>query len=187
MIIPPRVSIRLEYAVAKLGAEVAMMNMARVAGLQVKIVRPFNVAGPRQSGAGGFVLPRFINQALGGEPLTVYGDGRMIRAFTNVMDIADGIVRVMRYGRSGEAYNIGNPANKTTILDLAHRVLKTVGGRSEVTFVDPKKLWGPLFEEANDKYPDADRAINELGWTPKFGLDETIQQAFAYIKSGRRD
>jgi len=186
MIIPPKVSIRLEYAVAKLGAEVAMMNMARVADLHVTIVRPFNVAGPRQSGSGGFVLPRFINQALTGEPLTVYGDGQMIRAFTNVKDIVDGIVRVMRHGRRGEAYNIGNPANKTTILELAHRVLKVVG-RSSITFVDPKKLWGPLFEEANDKYPDADRAMSELGWSPRFGLDETIQQAYEYIKAGRRD
>jgi UDP-glucose 4-epimerase len=187
MIIPPKVSIRLEYAVAKLGAEVALMNMVRVAGLQASIVRPFNVAGPRQSAAGGFVLPRFINQALAGEPLTVYGDGQMIRAFTNVKDIADGIVRVMRYGRRGEAYNIGNPANKTTILDLAHRVVKIVGTRSSINFVDPKQLWGPLFEEANDKYPDADRAMNDLGWSPKFGLDETIHQAVEYIKTGRRD
>lgn len=187
MIIPPKVSIRLEYAVAKLAAEVAMINMARVDGLHVTIVRPFNVAGPRQSGRGGFVLPRFISQALAGEPLTVYGDGSMIRAFTDVRDIADGIIRTMRQGRPGEAYNIGNPANKITILELARTVLKAIPDSSTISFVDPKKLWGPLFEEANDKYPDADRAMSELGWLPIRGLEQIVRETVAYVKEGRCD
>jgi nucleoside-diphosphate-sugar epimerase len=187
MIIPPKISIRLEYAVSKLGAEVAMINMARTVGLHGTIVRPFNVAGPRQSPSGGFVLPRFLDQALAGEPLTVYGDGTMIRAFTHVRDIVDGIVRVMRNGRPGEAYNIGNPANKTTILDLAKLVIKVTGSSSPLCFVDPKKLWGPLFEEANDKYPDADRAMNELGWLPEFGLYQIVAETLCYIRERRLD
>jgi UDP-glucose 4-epimerase len=187
MIIPPKVSVRLEYAVAKLGCEVALMNMAKVAGLEVTIVRPFNVAGSRQSTLGGFVLPRFIGQALAGEPITVYGDGKMVRAFTDVRDIVDGIMRVMRLGQNGEAYNIGNPANKTTILDLAEKVLQIVGGESPITFVDPKNLWGPLFEEANDKYPDSERAMRELGWSPRYDLECTIREAADYIRERRRD
>ena len=185
MIIPPKVSIRLEYAVAKLGCEVAMMNMTKVTELDARIVRPFNVAGPRQSPMGGFVLPRFIKQALAGEPLTVYGDGRMIRAFTHVRDVADGIMRTMCCGRRGEAYNMGNPANKITILELAKKVLEVTGSRSEISFVDPKTLWGPLFEEANDKYPDADRAMNELGWRPFYDLHSTICESVEYIRDGR--
>ncbi len=187
MIIPPKISVRLEYATAKLGCEVALINMARVSGLDVRIVRPFNIAGPRQSTLGGFVLPRFIQQALAGEPITVYGVGRMIRAFTHVRDIVDGISRAMRQGRPGEAYNLGNPANKTTILDLAHKVLRVVGSESPIQFVDPKSLWGPLFEEANDKYPDADRAIAELDWCPRYSLDDIIRETTDYISEERHD
>lgn len=186
MIIPPKISVRLEYAVAKLGTEVALTNATRVSEIHATIVRPFNVAGPRQATEGGFVLPRFIKQALAGEPLTVYGDGSMVRAFTHVQDIADGIIRTMRYGRKGEAYNIGNPANKITILELAERVIKATGGKSKISFIDPKTLWGPLFEEANDKYPDADRATTELKWHPRFDLDDIIQQSTDYIRQERR-
>lgn len=187
MIIPPKTSVRLEYAVAKLSCEVALINQARCGRLHATVVRPFNVAGPRQATLGGFVLPRFIEQALANKPITVYGDGKMVRAFTHVADIADGIIRTMNSGMSGEAYNMGNPANKTTIIELAHAVLRVVSTKSFIDFVDPKALWGDLFEEANDKYPDADRAFNELGWRPRYGLEETIHETFEYMRAGRRD
>jgi nucleoside-diphosphate-sugar epimerase len=87
----------------------------------------------------------------------------------------------------GRAYNMGNPANKTTILRLAEEVIRLTGSRSKIAFVDPKKLWGPLFEEANDKYPDADRAISQLNWHPEFGLEDTIRQTIQYIAAKRTD
>jgi UDP-glucose 4-epimerase len=186
-IIPPVVSVRLEYAVAKLACEVALINTARVSDLFSVIIRPFNIAGPRQSPKGGFVLPRFIGQALSGAPLTVYGTGKSIRAFTHVADVADGIVRALRKGTPGEAYNIGNPANKVRILELAERVIRISGTRSRTEFVDPKTIFGPLFEEANDKYPDSDRAMRELEWRPRFDLDEIIRQTLEYIRAERRD
>lgn len=186
-VVQPRTSIRLEYAIGKLAAEIAVVNATNTSGLKASVVRPFNVAGPRQSGKGGFVLPRFIKQAIAGEPLTVYGDGSMIRAFTHVGDVAAGIILVMENGRNGCAYNIGNPVNKTTILELARRVLSVTKSKSEIIFVDPKTLFGPLFEEANDKYPDASRAMSELGWNPRFGLDDTIVDSFEYIRTGRVD
>jgi UDP-glucose 4-epimerase len=186
-IIQPTVTVRLEYAVGKLAAEIALINTARVAGLYASIVRPFNVAGPRQSARGGFVLPRFIGQALRGEPLTVYGDGSMIRAFTHVLDIVDGIVLTMAAGESGEVYNLGNPVNKTSILDLAKRVISLLGGPSRIEFVDPKRLFGPLFEEANDKYPDADKSTRELGWCPKHDIERVILDTATYLRAGRRD
>jgi UDP-glucose 4-epimerase len=185
-VIPAHVSVRLEYAVAKLACEVALGNLTRVAGLQAVIVRPFNVAGPRQSAAGGFVVPRFLQQALAGEPLTVYGDGRRTRAFTHVKDTADGIIRALRRGRPGTVYNIGNPDNRTTILDLARQTVRLLESRSTITFVDPRTLWGPLFEEAGDKYPDNDRARSELGWQPRYGLEQIILDAARELRERSR-
>lgn len=180
------VTVRLEYAVGKLAAEVALVNLARTTSFRVGIVRPFNVAGRRQAPDGGFVLPRFVKQALAGEPITVYGNGSMVRAFTHVTDIVSGIRLVMEHGENGYAYNIGNPANKTTILDLAKRVIRVTGSASPISFVDPKVLFGPMFAEANDKYPDAALAFETLHWRPKLDIDAVIQDAFEYIKSGRR-
>jgi nucleoside-diphosphate-sugar epimerase len=186
-IITPKVSVRLEYAVAKLACEIALVNTVKVSDLFAVIIRPFNIAGPRQSGKGGFVLPRFIQQCLKNEPLTVYGDGKMIRAFTHVVDVADGIVRALRRGRRGEAYNIGNPANKISILDLAQRTVRIAESQSRIDLVDPKQLFGPLFEEANDKFPDSDKATNELGWHPRFDLDTVVRDTVEYIRAGRVD
>jgi UDP-glucose 4-epimerase len=182
-IVPARTTVRLEYAVAKLAGETALINMTKVTGLDAVIVRPFNVAGPRQSPKGGFVLPRFLHQAHFGDDLTVFGDGRALRAFTHVRDVVAGLVCTMGNGKRGEAYNIGNPANRISILELAERVCQLVPGSSAIRFVDPKEIYGQLYEEANDKFPDATRAMNELGWRPTSSVDETIEDAYAYFKS----
>lgn len=177
-IVPPETTVRLEYAIGKLAAETAIINTTRVKGLSAVIIRPFNVAGPRQSPKGGFVLPRFIQQADAGKPLTVFGDGSAIRAFTHVKDMVEGIRCGMLRGKAGEAYNIGNPANKTTILDLAERVVRELGSKSQIKFVDPKQIYGPLYEEANDKFPDNKKAIEGLGWQPTRSFQTVIRDAF---------
>ena len=157
-------SARMEYAVAKMAAETMLLN---IRGLDVRIIRPFNVAGPRQREEGGFVLPRFIRQAKAGESLTVYGDGTQRRAFTHVLDIVDGIVRAGTIGQSGEVYNLGNPANECSINDLAVAVLGLLGKYDgTVRYVDPRELWGPAFHEAPDKVPDITKAREQLGWEP---------------------
>ena len=176
-IVPPETTVRLEYAIAKLAAETAIINTCRVTDLHAVIVRPFNVAGPRQSPVGGFVLPRFIQLANAGKPLTVFGDGSAIRAFTHVKDMVEGIFLAMHNGNVAEAYNIGNPHNKISILDFAKKVLAVLESDSEIAFMDPKTLYGPLYEEANDKYPDNIKAVNELGWQPQLGIDTVIRDA----------
>jgi len=181
-IVPAATSARVEYAVGKLAAETAVLNLCQTRGLQVRIVRPFNVSGPRQSGRGGFVLPRFIAQAMAGAGLTVFGDGRQIRAFTHVKDLVGGIVCAMRAGRDGEVYNLGNPENQCTILELAHDVLAVTRSSSDIVHVDPKTVYGPFYEEANNKFPDARKAMRELGWTPRFGRRETVAQTFEYMR-----
>ena len=177
-IVPAETTVRLEYAIGKLAAETAIVNTTRVTDLRASIVRPFNVAGPRQSPKGGFVIPRFIQQIDAGRPVTVFGTGAAVRAFTHVKDMIEGIVLAMQRGRNGEAYNVGNPTNKTTVLDLAKRVLRLMGApETMVAFVDPKTIYGPLYEEANDKFPDAQKAATELDWVPRFGIDQTISDA----------
>lgn len=177
-IVPAETTIRLEYAIAKLAAETAIINLCRNKGLQATIVRPFNVAGPRQSPRGGFVLPRFIQQAHHGKPLTVFGDGKALRAFTHVEDMASGIILAMRRGKNGEAYNVGNPANKTNILSLAQTVIRLVGSASEIIFVDPTTIYGPTYREASDKFPDAEKARLELGWVARHDIEATIRAAY---------
>lgn len=181
-VVPPKTTIRLEYAIAKLAAETALINTCTVTNLQAIIVRPFNISGPRQSPLGGFVLPRFIQLADAVKPITVFGKGNQIRAFTHVKDMVNGIILAAENGKNGIAYNLGNVKNKTTILDLAQRVKRILKSKSEIVFVDPKSIYGPLYEEANDKYPDATKAEIELGWIPKFNIDETIADAYKEYK-----
>ncbi len=181
-IVPPKTTVRLEYAMGKLAAETAVTNMCRVHGLKAVIVRPFNVAGQRQSPKGGFVLPRFLQQADAGLPLTVFGDGSAIRAFTHVEDMVEGIRLALAHGTYGEAYNIGNPHNRTTILELAKKVIQITGSKSRIEHVDPKTIYGPLFEDANDKYPDAKLAMSQLGWAPKHDIDRIIRDTYDDFK-----
>ncbi len=186
-IIPAKSSVRLEYAMAKLAMETAIVNTCKVKKFQANIVRPFNVSGKRQSILGGFVVPRFIQQAHQNLPITVFGDGQMIRAFTNVKDIANGLALVMSKGKNGEIYNIGNRANKIRIIDLAKKVKKILKSQSEIIFVDPKKIFGPLWEEANDKFPDAEKVRKDTGWIPKYDIDTTIKDAYAeYLRLLKR-
>lgn len=169
-------SARMEYAVAKMAAETMLLNTD---GLDVRIVRPFNVAGPRQREEGGFVLPRFIRQAKNGEPLTVYQPGTQRRAFTHVLDIVDGLVRAATLGRPCEVYNLGNPSNECTIWDLAEEVRVILGSPSDIEVVDPVTLWGPAFREAPDKVPDISKARRELGWEPRRDRRVVIEDASA--------
>lgn len=171
-------SARKEYAVAKLTAETMLRNTA---GLDVRIVRPFNVAGPRQRAEGGFALPRFIAQALAGDPLTVYQPGTQRRAFTHVDDIVDGLLLVLERGRPGEAYNLGNPSNACDILTLAREVVAATGSRSPISVVDPRDLHGPAFAEAPEKIPDPSKAVHELGWLPWRDRARCIADALAAV------
>lgn len=181
MIVPPKYTVRLEYAVGKLAGEVALCNSCLVRPLDAVIVRPFNIAGPRQSGVGGFVVPRFIGLALVDAPLTIFGDGEQIRAFTNVKDMARGIILAMEKGQRGKVYNLGNPNNRCTINELADTVIAMTGSTSGKMNVDPKQLYGPNYEEANNKFPDSTQAMQELGWNPVYSKEETIRQALDYF------
>lgn len=179
-------TVRLEYAAAKLTSEISVLNKARVSDLRVNVVRPFNIAGPRQLPEGGFVLPRFVTAALNDAPLTVFGDGLQSRAFTDVRDIVTGLVAVMRHERTGLLLNLGNPKNEVSMLRLAEEVKRLARSSSPIVHVDPKELFGPLYEEGIERVPDVTKALGSLDWQPHVSLKRTILDTLDYYR-GRPD
>lgn len=173
--------VRTEYGAGKMAAEIAVVNKAKVEKkLKYHIIRPFNVSGPRQRPNGGFVLPRFIIAALTNQPITVFGTGEQERAFTDVRDICEATLQILESKNVNEIWNIGNIANRMTINQLAHLVVKKINEKypekeCEIIHVDPKEIHGPLFAEAIDKVPYTNKINNLVGWTPRFPVEKTIE------------
>ena len=180
-------TVRNEYAIAKLLSEIVLVNQGRInSDFKYQIIRPFNVTGEYQLPDGGFVLPRFVHQALNNEDITVYYDGLQLRAFTWVKDIVDGIylTSVADDNDWNEEWNIGNELNERTILYLAEKVKEITKTDSNITHVDPTELHGPLFAEAPEKIPDSEKIKERLGWKPTKGVDEVIQEVVEYYTKG---
>lgn len=175
-IVPSNITIRLEYGVAKLLSEICLFNLMKVTPLKVNFIRPFNIIGPGQRGEVGFVLPRFVQSALSGEPLTVFGNGTQVRTFTHVEDIVDAMIMIMKSKISGEVFNVGNPQNLISIHDLAKKVVEFSHSSSDIKFVDPTTIYGPYYAEAWNKIPDIHKIQNMLDWNPKWELDDIIKQ-----------
>jgi nucleoside-diphosphate-sugar epimerase len=178
-------TVRNEYAIAKLLSEIVLCNQAKIDDdFKYQIIRPFNITGEFQLPDGGFVLPRFVTQALSGSDITVYYNGKQIRAFTWVKDIVEGIylTSVAEEKYWNEEWNIGNAANEETIVYLAEKVRELTESKSNLSFVDPKDLHGPLFAEAPEKIPDSSKIESCLGWKPTKGVDEVIQEVVDYYK-----
>lgn len=142
--------------------------------LDIRIARIFNTYGPRMRLNDGRALPNFLYQALSGQPLTVYGDGRQTRSFCYVSDLVEGILRLLD---SDEHFpvNIGNP-HEITILEFAERILALTGGRGKLVFRplpqdDPKR-----------RRPDISKAKELLEWEPKVPLEEGLQLTLEYFQ-----
>jgi UDP-glucose 4-epimerase len=169
-------SARQEYTLGKYMTEVALQNISAIdMCLRVNLVRPFNIVGPGQGSEGGYVLPRFVAQALAGEPLTIFGDGTQTRAFTHVSDLVEALILIMESGKTGKIYNVGTPENTLTIADLASLVIDVLDSKSEIRFVDPQKLFGKLYTNAPSKIPSIDLIRREIGWSPEWSLREIIE------------
>jgi dTDP-glucose 4,6-dehydratase len=162
------------YDEAKRFAEALTMAYHRYHALDTRIVRIFNTFGPRMRPHDGRVVSNFIRQALGGEPLTVYGDGSQTRSFCYVEDLVEGIVRLFERG-TPEPTNIGNPG-VFTVRQLADHVLALTGSRSEI-------VHRPLPEDdPRVRQPDIGRARELLGWEPCVPLDEGLSRTIAYFR-----
>jgi UDP-glucose 4-epimerase len=168
---------RWSYATAKaLDEHFALAHAAN--GLATVIVRYFNIYGPRMDPQGyGSVMANFLRQALGGEPVTVYGDGLQSRCFTYIDDCIDGTMRAMETpSAQGQVFNIGNQATETTIADLARMVIAASGSRSEVVHETYESHFGTGFEDTRRRVPSAARATERLGWTAAVGLEEGLRR-----------
>lgn len=175
-VVGPGHSGRMEYTVGKLAAETMLLNRS---DLNLRIVRPFNIAGPRQSDWGGFVIPTFIRQALAGEPLTVHEPGSQRRAFTHVSDVVSGMLLALSRGENHGYWNLGNPSNVGTILELAHEVIDLIGSKSTIQIVDPARLFDG-YVQAAEKIPNIDKAVTELGWAPVIGRAQILRDSLAW-------
>jgi nucleoside-diphosphate-sugar epimerase len=191
IIVPTHYNARLEYAIAKTLTEAATIN-SRHRGLQGFVIRPFNVGGPRQSRAGGFVMPTFVQQALAGRPLTVFAGGGQERAFLSATDLARFITdhAAAAFDSQRPIFNVGNPSNTTTVWKLAERIVERLGSSSPVEHADARLIHGPLYEEAESiqKLPVLDAAA-AVGWAPHVTLDELIDETALYyrIREDARD
>ncbi|MDR7537707.1 MAG: SDR family NAD(P)-dependent oxidoreductase [Armatimonadota bacterium] len=175
-------SIRWCYATSKALDEFMARAYAADKGLPVVIGRYFNTVGPRQSPAYGMVLPRFIEQALAGRPLTVYGDGQQVRSFSWVDDVVEATVRLMEApAAEGQVFNIGSD-EPVTVLELAHRVRGRTGSASPIVHVPYEEAYGPGFEDIRYRVPDLTKLRAFIGFTPTLGLDEIIDRVVAYTR-----
>ncbi len=164
---------RWSYSEGKAMEELIAYTYWHEKGIPVVIARMFNTVGPRQSGDYGMVLPRFVRQAMHGEPLTVYGDGMQRRCFCYVGDVVPALVELVEHDRAyGRAFNIGSRA-EITIEELAHRVIELTGSNSTLHFI-PYKDMPDGFEDMPRRVPDI-TAIQQLtSFNPRTSLDDII-------------
>jgi UDP-glucose 4-epimerase len=128
------------------------------------------------------VIPTFVQQALAGKPITVFGDGRQTRSFTYVGDVVDGLIRLIAEPRAvGQVFNIGNP-EEVSMLELAERVRKAAGSSSEIRLIPYDEAYGPGFEDMPRRVPDISKIQEYVGYAPTCGLDEILNRVVAHLR-----
>lgn len=172
---------RWSYSVSKALDEFLALGYYRERNLPVVICRFFNTVGPRQTGRYGMVIPRFVRQALSGEPLSVFDDGQQSRCFLNVADAVRAVIALSDSPDAiGQVVNVGSD-EEVTILDLARLVLRLTGNdESRVNFQRGVDARGPGFEDMRRRRPDTTRLRSLTGWSPVFRLEDTVQRVIEY-------
>ncbi len=165
---------RSVYDEAKRFAEALTMAFHRYKGVQTRIVRIFNTYGPRMRSRDGRVVPTFIRQAIAGQPLTVFGDGKQTRSFCYVSDLVDGLIRLMESDLT-EPCNLGNPAERT-MLELAEHINNVTDNAGGLTF-------RPLpTDDPTRRQPNIGRAEEHLGWAPKVGFEDGLDRTINWFR-----
>ncbi|MAY75873.1 MAG: nucleoside-diphosphate sugar epimerase [Phycisphaerae bacterium] len=177
---------RWSYAYAKAIDEFLALAFMRSEGLPVVCARLFNTVGPRQVGAYGMVLPRFVEAALRGEPITVYGDGSQSRCFCDVRDVCGALVGLMRgLPETGGVFNVGGD-EPITIGALAELVRDELGSSSEIRAIPYEEAYPEGFEDLPKRRPDLARIRSAVGYEPKIPLRDTVRDIAAWVERGGR-
>ena len=170
----PTTKHRWAYACAKALDEFLALAYWKATRLPVTVVRLFNTVGPRQTGQYGMVIPNFVQRALAGQPLEVYGDGQQSRCFCHVADIVRGLISSMGCEAArGQVINLG-ATEEITILQLAERIIADTGSRSEIRLVPYVEVFGDGFEDMVRRVPSIAKAQRLLGWQPQLALGDII-------------
>jgi UDP-glucose 4-epimerase len=168
------VTLRWSYSEAKAIDESLAYAYFVENNLETRIVRFFNTVGPRQLGAYGMVVPRFIKSALLNEPLTIFGDGNQTRCFTHVFDVVDAVIALAFSASTvGKVVNIGNKT-EISINDLAKKVIAEIGSKSEMLHIPYAEAYGDGFEDMERRVPNIELIKSLVGWEPKRDLSTII-------------
>ena len=179
LVFPARKDGLTGYALGKLMNEVQAAAYQKQYGIPTVIPRLFNAVGPRQTGNYGFVLPRFIKQALEGRPLTVFGDGRQTRSFCDVRDTVAALDMLADHSSAwGRPVNVGN-TREISILELAHMVIERAHSSSTVEFIPFDRAYGERFEHITQRHPAEDRLERLTGFHPQWTLERTLDDLIA--------
>jgi UDP-glucose 4-epimerase len=181
------VTLRWSYSEAKAIDESLAYAYFIEKQLETRIVRFFNTVGPRQLGAYGMVLPRFVKAALTNQPITVYGDGNQTRCFAHVYDVVDAVLAIA-FARNtiGKVINIGNNT-EISIQGLAKRVIEETASKSEVVFVSYEDAYGDGFEDMERRVPNIDLINQLVGWKPKRDLSTMIADISAEMRRSPKE
>lgn len=172
---------RWAYACSKALDEFLALAYARERKLPVIVVRFFNTVGPRQTGQYGMVVPRFVQQALAGEPITVYGDGTQTRCFTHVHDVVAALQSLMASPQAiGQVVNIGGQ-EEISMMDLAKRVKALTGSASPIVLVPFSEAYDEGFEDMPRRVPDVTKLTRLAGKAPAVNLDAILKDVIGYF------
>ena len=173
-------ALRWGYACSKALDEYLARAYRQQKGLPVIIVRLFNTVGPRQSPAYGMVIPRFVKQALKGEPITVYGDGQQVRTFCWVGDVVQALIDLMKISKvEGEIFNVGND-EPVTIEELAYRVKRLTNTQSRIVYLPYEQVFGSNFEDIRYRVPDITKLQRAIDYKPTRCLDKILKRVIDY-------
>jgi len=180
LILGPSSKGRWSYACSKALDEFLALAFWNEKKVPVTILRLFNTVGPRQVGHYGMVLPRFVAQALAGEPMTVHGDGTQTRCFCHVADVVKALAELAEEDRSvGEILNIGSD-EEVSIMRLAELVREVAGSRSEIIKIPYHEAYAAGFEDMARRVPDISKIHSLIGFRPEKSLPEIIQDVIVY-------
>ena len=183
MVLGPTTKNRWSYACSKAVDEFLALSYHRERELPVIVARFFNIAGSRQVGDYGMVLPRFIGNALRGRPLEVYGSGRQVRCFLDVSDLVDALVKLPATKRAvGRVFNIGSD-EAVTINALAKLVRQKVNPRVKIVHVPYEKAYEAGFEDLRVRVPDISRIRKAIGFRPRYSLEQIIDRIVEWKKA----